>query len=246
MKKAKTTKKRGALLCALCAALVLTVAIPFTAFAGETDVTSPSDLSPTDTTNTTNSTENSNTSSSSAITSDSDLTDEFVVSVEKSSDLVIVDADGNEVDTDDVYYAVLTVNSTLKAQILKAIGATEENAVVYDISLRDAYGNELFIKEGSVKVTLQYPNVKGDYNYTLYHVADINKPEKVSIKAEKDGIVFTASNFSPYALVWEPASTGNPGTGDDFNALPIALTAVVSLGAAAGTMVIKKRKEIAE
>lgn len=242
MKNAKTRKKRSALLCALCAALVLTVAVPFTAFAGDTATVSGSDVSTSDVSNT--DIINGDTSNT---VSDSDIiVDNFVKTVEQSTDLVVVDAAGNVVDNDDVYYVVLKVDSAVKAQILKAVGATEENAEVYDIFLCNEEGDELFIKEGSVKVTLSYPDVKGNYTYSLYHVPNINKPEKVAINTTNDGIVFTTSSFSPYALVWEPASTGNPGTGDDFNALPFALTAVVSLGAVAGTMVLKKKKAMAK
>lgn len=90
-------------------------------------------------------------------------------------------------------------------------------------------------------------NTKSDGSGTYYKAGD-----KIPVKLSEDGSYVEAVYL--YAIFGESGSTdgdntvvtGNPGTGDNFNALPYAAAAVVSLGAMAGVIAIHKKRKTAE
>lgn len=151
---------------------------------------------------------------------------------------------------DDVAYAQLFVPST----------KDDKNAY-------DATGNGTYIKyyksiEGKLKGTF---NLK-DEKFTPDKDSSITLPKDLTAP-KKDGYTFVGWNtsldgkgttykpgdtipvneiydmYTPLLAVYEQS---NPGTGDDFMAAPFIAAAVVSLGAVAGVMVYRKKRELAE
>lgn len=73
--------------------------------------------------------------------------------------------------------------------------------------------------------------------------------DSVPVTLNEDGdIIFVGSDEAYGSLelfaVYEQKS--NPGTGDDFNAVPFIAAAVVALGAASGVMIYRKKRETSE
>lgn len=73
-----------------------------------------------------------------------------------------------------------------------------------------------------------------------------NEEYYLSVSTKKTGDYGTYYENAVFYAVYEPDSSGNPGTGDGFMAVPLIAAAVVSLGAAAGVMVYKKKRDLTD
>lgn len=88
-------------------------------------------------------------------------------------------------------------------------------------------------------------NEKADGTGKAYKAGD-----KIPVAVSQDGQyierVELFAMFEKSSGKGEGGSVANPGTGDDFNAVPFAIAAVVALGAMAGVAVYKKKRESTE
>lgn len=108
---------------------------------------------------------------------------------------------------------------------------------------------------GKQSAVIPYPNKTvaknyKDYSYQLYHWKDDGSLERITpLTPTEDGVAFESDSFSPFALTWQAKSAGgasSPNTGDDFNALPIVIIALIAAMTAAAVPVASKKKEAAE
>lgn len=129
--------------------------------------------------------------------------------------------------------------------------------VVIDLST----GERTYPKNPTFKVPeVKVPEKKG-YKFVGWSTSPNGKVEyktgdAIAIKADKDGdyyLSISTQQTTDYGIYYEYATfyavyekEGNPGTGDGFTAVPLIASAVVSLSAASGVMVYKKKRDLSE
>lgn len=166
---------------------------------------------------------------------------------EAKAEKIAVDGNGIEISAAKVNINIKALSGDEVSNALKASGANATTSALYDITITDDNGDKVKMLEGkSIEVTLERPKIDGNVSFKLYHIEN-GKAEEVKIVVNNDSIVFNADSFSPYVLTWKISSgisgSGNPITGDDFNALPIIIIAGVALAAVVAVLVIKKVRD---
>ena len=181
------------------------------------------------------------------------VNDNPMVSEAEYTDGTQAEADGNAIDVQDLHLIVSNIEGNEKNAVLDAISnyaktykAVEGNTALYDITLVDNKHAHVTVTEGQIRVCLKYPDgldsQREKYTFRLYHRKSDGTVEEIPIVCKEDGIWFESSDFSPYALVWNPKSTGTaPGTGE--SALLIyVMAAVCALSLAGACYILYRRK----
>lgn len=143
-------------------------------------------------------------------------------------------------DSEDYYKTYKSIKGKVKA-----VKDTETNKyTLYDNQTITIPKDTVPTKEGYV---FKGWNTKRDGSGKTYQPGDA-----VPVTLDKDNEYVELVDLFP---VFEKASSSNtanngdttsPGTGDDFNAIPYAAAAVVSLGAIAGVVALKKKRDLAD
>lgn len=165
--------------------------------------------------------------------------------------------DGVSIDLKDVRIAAVKPSDADKKTFLEAIRKTDKdfkaddkNLMVYDISLVDKDGKEVY-SDKFIKITLSYPNdtVAKSYNgytYKIYHDHGETIDTKITATGTKDGITFSSREFSLYAISSTLKQSGgdgtnNPGTGET-NTQTVLAFVLAALSVVSFAMVYTKNK----
>ena len=182
------------------------------------------------------------------------VNDNPMVSEAEYTDGTQAEADGNAIDVQDLHLVVSNIEGNEKDAVLDAIRnysntfkVEEGNTALYDITLVDNNHAHVTVTEGKIRVCLKYPDGLGsqreNYTFRLYHQKADGTVEEIPIVCKEDGIWFEIDNFSPFALVWNPKSTGtSPGTGE--SVLLISVMNVLFVLSLAGAAYVLYRRRL--
>lgn len=175
-----------------------------------------------------------------------------------SKDAVIKNEAGETVSIEDVKVEIKKPSEEKIAEVKEIVKKNEitvtENAVTkfYEIDLSDKNGSVVKLDNGKVKITLAEDTSVdlSKVDAIVYHIKDDGTVEKMDTSVVDGKVVFEATGFSPYMVVYEPKAetaetpaTGTPATGD-MNAIAIyAWLAFMAIAAIAGLVYSDNKKK---
>ena len=181
----------------------------------------------------------------------------FIDHAEHSDDAAITIGD-EEAGFTGVRLIVSNIENNKKKSVLEAIkkyaktfNVEEGNTALYEVSLDAGSDAQVKVVAGKIKCRIKYPDNLGrqseKYTFKLYHRKADGTVEEIPIVCKPDGIWFEATDFSPYALVWNAKSSGgSPGTGESSAVIWIMSGLCAMSLAAAGIVLYRRKKASAE